>query len=173
MRTGGPQHGQPCAVHVAAAWPSIVSVLVMAEAAIDASGEVPLDGQSEELFVERGFRELLDAQSREADVQPDGLRAAHLGITRLVEPRAIHREAVSLERGTEPSVRTLLAELTMPRWYLKGELSDPDPDLERDLAAMAVGWKVVPKTGHVMGLQNPEGFAETVAEVLAASWSMR
>jgi hypothetical protein len=49
-------------------------------------------------------------------------------------------------------------------------LSDPEPGLEEDLAAMGVGWKVVPKTAHVMGLQNPEGLAQAVAEVLAASW---
>jgi pimeloyl-ACP methyl ester carboxylesterase len=64
----------------------------------------------------------------------------------------------------------LLRDLHMPRWYLQGELSDPEPGLEEDLAAMGVGWKVVPKTAHVMGLQNPEGLAQTVAEVLAASW---
>jgi hypothetical protein len=29
---------------------------------------------------------------------------------------------------------------------------------------------VVPKTGHPMGLQNPEGLAQAVAEALSASW---
>jgi hypothetical protein len=47
----------------------------------------------------------------------------------------------------------------MPRWYLQGEASDPGPDLQHDLAAMVVGWEVVPNTGHPMGLQNPEGLA--------------
>jgi pimeloyl-ACP methyl ester carboxylesterase len=134
-----------------------VSLLIMAEAAIDAGGEEPFGGQTE-------------AQSKEAEAQPDGLRAAHLGITRLVEPRALHREAVSLERETNPSVRSLLSNLEMPRWYLQGEASDPEPDLQRDLAAMGVGWKVVPNTGHPMGLENPEGLAQAVAEALAASW---
>jgi hypothetical protein len=58
----------------------------------------------------------------------------------------------------------------MPRWYLLGELSDPEPDLQHDLAAMGVGWKVVPETAHAMGLQNPEGLAQAVAEAVAASW---
>jgi len=57
----------------------------------------------------------------------------------------------------------------MPRWYLQGELSDPEPDIQRDLEAMGVGWRVVPDTGHMMGLQNPEGFAQSIAEVLRAS----
>jgi len=166
----GHSMGGAVAVHVATARAAIVSLLIMAEPAIDAGGGEPLGGQTEEQFVERGFQELLEAQAKEAEAQPEGLRAAHLGITRLVEPRAIHREAVSLERGTDPTVRSLLGTLGMPRWYLQGELSDPEPDLERDLAAMGVGWKVVPKTGHPMGLLNPEGFAQTVAEVLAVSW---
>ncbi|HEX7950901.1 MAG TPA: hypothetical protein VF494_11175 [Candidatus Limnocylindrales bacterium] len=140
--------GGAIAVHVATARAAIVSLLVIAEGNLDAVGEVHLGGQTEAQFVERGFDELLEAQSKEAEAQPDGLRAAHLGITRLVEPRALHREGVSIERGTDPSVRTLLGALTMPRWYLVGALSDPEPDLERDLAGMGVGWKVVPDVGR-------------------------
>jgi pimeloyl-ACP methyl ester carboxylesterase len=166
----GHSMGGGVAVGVAAARASIVSLLVMAEGHIDDDGEAPLGGQTEDQFVERGFRELLEAQSMEAEAQPGGLRAAHLGITRLIEPRAIHREAVSMNDGTSPSVRSLLGTLEMPRWYLQGEASDPQPDLQRDLAALGVGWKVVPNTGHPMGLQNPEGFAQAVAEALPASW---
>jgi pimeloyl-ACP methyl ester carboxylesterase len=166
----GHSMGGAVAVHVAMARATIVSLLVLAEPSIDAEGGEPLGGQTEAQFVERGFGELLEAQAKEAEAMPDGLRAAHLGITRLVEPHALHREAVSLARGTKPSVRSVLGNLPMPRCYLRGERSDPEPDLERDLAAMGVGWKVVPKTGHPMGLQNPEGLAQTIAEVLASSW---
>ena len=167
----GHSMGGAIAVHVASARSGVVSLLIMAESSIDLGDEAPLGGQTEDQFVERGFSELLEAQAKEAEAQPDGLRAAHLGITRLVEPRAIHREAISsLDNGTNRSVRLLLRDLHMSRWYLQGELSDPEPGLEEDLAAMGVGWKVVPKTAHVMGLQNPEGLAQTVAEVLAASW---
>lgn len=166
----GHSMGGAVGVHVAAARADRVSLLIMAEASIDGGGDVPLGGQSEDEFVERGFSELLEAQARKAEAQPGGLPAAHLGITRLVEPRAIHREAVSMQHGTDPSVRSLLRKLEMPRWYLMGELSDPEPDLQHDLGAMGVEWKVVPNTGHPMGLQNPDGLAQTVAEVLAASW---
>jgi pimeloyl-ACP methyl ester carboxylesterase len=167
----GHSMGGAIAVHVAATRPAIVSLLIMAEASIDLGDEEPLGGQTEAQFVQRGFGDLLEAHSKEAGAQPDGLRAAHLGMTRLIEPRAIHREAVSsLRRGTNLSVRSLLAGLGMPRWYLMGELSDPEPDLKDDLAAMGVGWKVVPKTAHMMGLENPAGLAQTVAEVLAESW---
>jgi len=164
----GHSMGGGVAVHVAAARPAIVSLLVIAEPTIDAGDEDRFGGQSEDQFVESGFGDQLATQAEEAAAQPDGLRAAHLGITRQAEPHAIYREGASLERGT--SLRPLLGALRMPRWYLEGELSDPEPDLRRDLEAMGVGWKVVPKTGHAMGLQNPEGLAQVVAEVLAASW---
>jgi pimeloyl-ACP methyl ester carboxylesterase len=167
----GHSMGGGVAIHVAAARPRVVSLLVMAEGNIDADGETPLDGQTEDQFVGRGFAELLDTQSEEAEAQPAGLRAAHLGITRLLEPRAVYREAVSMSRETDPSTRSLLDALEMPRWYLMGEASDPEPELERDLADMGVGWKVVPDTGHAMGLQNPEGLAQAVADVLPASWA--
>ena len=166
----GHSMGGGVGVHVAGVRTRIVSVLVMAEGNIDGDGETPLDGQTEDQFVEREFAELLDAQSKEAEAQPAGLRAAHLGITRLLEPRAIYREAVSMSRETDPSTRSLLGTLEMARWYLHGAASEPEPELQRDLETMGVGWKVVPDTGHAMGLQNPEGLAQTVAEVLPSSW---
>ncbi len=167
----GHSMGGGIAVLVATARASIVSLLIMAEGYIGPEGEEGFDLQTEDQFAELGFFDLLEGQMKEAEAQPDGLRAAHIGITRLVEPRAIFREAVSMEHGTDPSVRSLLGNLEMPRWYLLGELSDPEPDLQHDLTAMGVGWKVVPHTGHPMGLQNPYGFAETIAAALPASWS--
>lgn len=166
----GHSMGGAVAVLVAAARPTVVSWLVMAEGNVGPQGDDRLHGQTEDEFVERGFPDLLAGQSKEAEAQPDGIRAAHLGITRLVEPRAIHREAVSEERETNPTLRSLLRNLEMPRWYLFGELSDPEPAFEQEMAVAGVGWKVVPQTGHPMGLQNPEGLAQTIAEVLPASW---
>jgi pimeloyl-ACP methyl ester carboxylesterase len=164
----GHSMGGAVAVHVATTRASAVSLLVMAEADIDGGGEP--NSQSEAQFLGSGFRELIESQAQEAEAEPTGLRAAHLGMTRLLEPRAIYREEGSMREGTDPSVRSLLSGLEIPRFYLMGELRDPDPDLQHDLAEMGVEWKVVPKTGHPMGLQNPEGLAEAVAEALAASW---
>jgi len=169
----GHSMGGAVAVHVAAARPAVVSLLVMAEPSIDPGDDEPFGGLTEDQFVAGGFRELLKVQAEEAEAHPDGLRAAHLGITRLVEPRALHREGVSLEHGTDPPIRSILPGLAMPRWYVQGQLSDPEPDLQHDLEAMGFGWRIVPNAGHAMGLQNPEGFAQVIAEVLAASWRGR
>jgi pimeloyl-ACP methyl ester carboxylesterase len=167
----GHSMGGAIAILVAAARPAVVSLLVLAEANVDPEGDDGLEGLSEEEFIERGFPDQLASKLTDAVANPEGLGAAHLGITRLVEPRAVYREAVSMELDTTPTLRSILGDLKMPRWYLNGELSDPDPDFDRGIAAMGVGLKVVPKTGHPMGLQNPEGFAQTIADVIAESWS--
>jgi pimeloyl-ACP methyl ester carboxylesterase len=146
-----------------------VSLLVMAEGSMDGWGdEEVLDGQTEDQFLASGFTELVEAQTKGAHEDPVGIFAAHVGMTRILEPRSTYREAVSMAHDTD--VRALLSKLEMPRWYLQGEWSDQEPAFERDLAAMGVGWKVVPDTGHPMGLQNPGGFAQVVAEAIAESW---
>ena len=166
----GHSMGGAIAILVAAARPTVVSLLVMAEGSVGPEGDDGLDGQTEDQFAERGFPDQLARQSKEAEAHPDSLGAAHLGITRLVESRAIHREARSIHRETDPSLLALLAGLEMPRWYLNGALSDPYPDVDRELTAMGVGLKTVPQTGHPMGLQNPEGLARVIAEVIPAAW---
>ena len=166
----GHSMGGAIGILVAATRPDLVSLLVMAEGNVGPEGDDPFEGITEEQFVEHGFSDLLGAQANEAGAQPEGLRAAHLGMTQLLEPRATYREAQSMERETNPPLRSLLAELKIPRWYLQGELSDPDPVFEKGMTAIGVGWKVVPETGHPMGLQNPSGLAATVAEVATAAW---
>lgn len=167
----GHSMGGGVAILVAAARPSVVSLLVMAEGVVGPDDEEDrFGGLTEEGFVGHGFGDLLAGQAKEAEAQPEGIRAAHLGMTRLLEPRAIYREAASMDRETTPPLRSALAQLEMPRWYLNGELSGPEPDLERELASMGVGWNVVPQTGHPMGLQNPAGLAQRVAEIVPASW---
>ena len=167
----GHSMGGGVAIHVAAARATIVSLLIMAEGAIDAGGEERLGGQTEEQFVERGFSELIDkpVDGGGSGNQPvcEPPISASPGSSSLA--RSIARP-LRCNEGRDPSVRSLLGKLEMPRWYLVGELSDPEPDLQHDLGAMGVGWKVVPKSGHPMGLQNPDGLAQTIAEVLATSW---
>jgi pimeloyl-ACP methyl ester carboxylesterase len=162
----GHSMGGGVAILVAAARPDVVSGLVMAEGVVGPEGDRRYEGITEEQFVERDFVELLAAHEREGEANPGGLRAAHLGMTRLLEPHATYREAFGMDTETDPPLRSLLAGLPIPRWYLWGELSDPEPEFEREIVSMGVHWKVVPATGHAMGLQNPHGFAEAVAEAV-------
>jgi pimeloyl-ACP methyl ester carboxylesterase len=167
----GHSMGGAIAILVAAARPKVVSLLVLAEANVGPEGDDGLDGQTEDQFVKVGFPALVRAQAAEAAAAPEGIRAVHAEMTRLIEPRAIYREAVSMETETDPTIRSLLAGLEIPRWYLMGELSGPEPEFEREMADMGVGWKVIPDAGHPMALQNPDGVAQAIADVLPQRWS--
>jgi len=161
----GHSMGGGVGILVASARPHIVSLLIMAEGRLgpDPDGPDPIAAQSEQDFVERGFADLLDGQTRDARALPDGLRAAHLGITPLVAPYALHRAEVARARDTDAPLRSIVRDLQMPRWYLDGAESEPWGPRD-DLEAAGVEFRVVPDTGHMMGIQNPRGLAETIAE---------
>jgi pimeloyl-ACP methyl ester carboxylesterase len=171
-------HSMGCsvAIAVAAARPDVVSLLVLAEGGPEITDAAPGDGnvfegQSEADFVSAGYPELLTDLADSGLADHAGVAAVHLGITRMVDPRAIHREAVSMDIDDDRELARVLVGLDMPRWYLHGELSDPEPEYERFLADSGMGFRIVPGVGHPMGIQNPAGFAATVAEVVAQSWT--
>lgn len=175
----GHSMGGTVAIHVAAARPDVVSLLVLAEGGPEIADPEPGDpghgsGQSEADFVATGYPDLLGNLSQAGLADPASISAVHLGITRMVDPRAIHREAASMDSTAQRPLASVLVGLSMPRWYLHGELSDPEPEYERFLAESGIGFRVVPGAGHAMGLQNPAGLAATVAGALAESgksWS--
>lgn len=167
--------GGTIAIHVAAARPDVVSLLVLAEGGPDITNPEPGDSgrlasQSEAEYVATGYPELLSGLAETAIADPAGVSAVHLGITRVVDPRAIHREARSMDDADQRKLASLLVGLAMPCWYLQGELSEREPDYERFLGESGIGLAMVPAAGHPMGLQNPAGLAATVAGVVAQSW---
>jgi pimeloyl-ACP methyl ester carboxylesterase len=165
----GHSMGGEIAIRVAAARPEVVSKLVMVEGTVDPHGEEVFDGQSEEHFVARGFAELVASQRSSADADPAGIPAVHLGMTQILEPRAVYRSDVSMRDGHDPSARSLLASLSAERWFLVGELSEPEPEFEASIRELAVSLLRVPDTSHAMGLQNPRGLANAVAAILAGA----
>jgi pimeloyl-ACP methyl ester carboxylesterase len=172
----GHSMGASIGISVASARPDVVSLLVLAEGGPDISDPAPegggmLEGQSEADFNRTGYSELLADLSKSAVSDQAGVAAVHLGITRLVDPRAIHREAASMDSCDDLELAELLVGLEMPRWYLHGELSEPEPEYEKFLAESGIGFRIVPGVGHPMGIQNPAGFAATVADVVAHAWT--
>ncbi|MFE0646180.1 alpha/beta fold hydrolase [Streptomyces sp. NPDC058877] len=84
---------------------------------------------------------------------------------RLADPRAVHRSAVALVTGDVPASGKLLIDFAGPRSFLVGELSLPDADAE-EVAKHGIPVLEVPRAGHNLMLDNPDGFAGALARAL-------
>ena len=167
----GHSMGGAVAILVAAARPAVVSLLVMAEGNLEPEGDDGLDGQSEGQFVESGFGDLLGRQEQEAVANPDGLRASHVGITRLASlARSTARPFRWRSRPPLPFDRSWPAS-TSRAGTCSADSAIRSPSSSTRWQRSVSGGRLSPDTGHAMGLQNPLGLAQAVAEVLPAAWA--
>lgn len=148
--------GGAVAIVLAHRRPELVSRLVLTEANLDAfppptAGSSGIAAYEEGDFVDGGHARVL------ANV--GSLWAATM---RLADPRALHRSAVGLRRGSEPVMRTLLEGLPVDRVYLQGELSGELAGRET-LEAAGVRVVTVPGAGHNVMFDRPDVFAAAVA----------
>ncbi|MCK2218041.1 alpha/beta hydrolase [Actinomadura sp. ATCC 31491] len=152
--------GGAVAIVLAARHPGLVAGLVLVDANLDPYPPLPVPpggsgiaSYGEEEFVTSGWKEVRDR------VGP------HWWSTmRLADLRGLHRTAVSLARGTDPTMRDLLTSLPVPRTFLYPD-GDPPRDLE-GLRAAGVRTLAIPESGHNIMLDNPDAFAHTLAEFL-------
>ncbi|MFF5498555.1 alpha/beta fold hydrolase [Streptomyces aquilus] len=152
----GHSMGGAVAIVLAHRRPELVSRLVLTEANLDAfppptAGSSGIASYEEDAFADGGHARVLEA------VGP--LWAATM---RLADPRALHRSAVGLRRGSDPVMRTILEGLTVDRVYLQGEASG---ELEGREGLEKAGVRVVtvPGAGHNVMFDHPEAFAAAVA----------
>ncbi|MFF5536819.1 alpha/beta fold hydrolase [Streptomyces cinerochromogenes] len=148
--------GGAVAVVLAHRRPGLVSRLVLTEANLDAfppsaAASSGIAAYGEDEFVEKEHARVLEA------VGP--LWAATM---RLADPRALHRSAVGLRKGSDPVMRTLLEGLPVDRVFLQGEHSGELTGRER-LEAAGVRVVTVPGAGHNVMFDNPDAFAAAVA----------
>ncbi|MEU2624219.1 alpha/beta hydrolase [Streptomyces sp. NPDC007157] len=148
--------GGSVAVVLAHRRPDLVSRLVLTEANLDAyppltAGSSGIAAYEEDEFVDSGHARVLDT------VGP-----VWSATMRLADPRALHRSAVGLRRGSDPVMRTLLEGLTVDRVYLQGELSGELAGRDR-LEASGVRVVTVPGAGHNIMFDRPDAFAAAVA----------
>ncbi|MFF7353698.1 alpha/beta fold hydrolase [Streptomyces filipinensis] len=148
--------GGAVAIVLAHRRPDLAARLVLTEANLDAfppatAGSSGIAAYEEDDFVERQHARVLEA------VGP--LWAATM---RLADPRALHRSAVGLRRGSQPVMRAMLEALPVERVYLQGECSGELPGRE-GLEAAGVRVVTVPGAGHNVMFDNPDAFAAAVA----------
>ncbi|MFD5862539.1 alpha/beta fold hydrolase [Streptomyces chartreusis] len=148
--------GGSVAIVLAGRRPDLVSRLVLTEANLDASpppavGSAWITAHGEDDFIDDEYARVLEAV---------GPRWA--ATMRLADPRALHRSAVGLRRGSAPIMRDILEGLSAERVYLQGELSGELPGRQA-LEAAGVRVVTVPGAGHNVMFDNPDAFAAAVA----------
>jgi pimeloyl-ACP methyl ester carboxylesterase len=164
----GQSMGGAIAMVVASLRPELVSRLVAAEGNLDPGGgrfSQPIAAQTEPDFLQGGYDEFLRRIRSEGELG-DTSMLAYAGSLQVCAPHALYRAAVALVKGSQPTWRERLLALTMPRVYVFGERSLPNPDQDR-LTQAGVRVLVVPEAGHSMMLDNPAGFADVLSLALA------
>lgn len=163
----GHSMGGSIATLVAHVRPDLVSHLVIAEGNLDpgpgfVSGRIAT--VSEQEFVDRKYGQFI-AQLAAAGYYD------YAGTVRAADPRCLHRSAVSLISDRAPTYRDCLYRFSGSRTYLFGERTLPDPD-EHVLREHGIDVRIVPGAAHDMMTDNPDGFADAVADALAADASV-
>ncbi|MEV7344607.1 alpha/beta hydrolase [Streptomyces sp. NPDC093544] len=149
--------GGAVAIVLAHRRPDLVARLVLAEANLDpyppaVAGSSGIASYEEDDYVENGGHARV----------LDKVGASWAATMRLADPRALHRTATGLARGTKPTMRHMLRDLTADRVYLQGELSGELPGRE-GLEAAGVRVVTVPDAGHNIMFDNPDAFVAEVA----------
>ncbi|MET7645034.1 alpha/beta hydrolase [Streptomyces sp. NPDC005426] len=155
--------GGSVAIVLAARHPQLVARLVLVDANLDpilpkagSAGSSGIAAYSEEDFLAGGWEEVRDRAG------------SHWWSTmRLAGREALHRSAVHLTRGTDPTMREQLLDLKIPRTYLLPEADGPLPGTDA-LVEVGVSVVSVPDCGHNIMLDNPEGFTRATAAALSA-----
>jgi len=157
----GHSMGGSIAILVATAAPGIVGRVVVAEGNLDPGPGMlsgPITSWTEREFAAAGHRQLIE-QVRGAAL-PD-----FAGTLQACDPIALHRSAVSLIASRRPTYREQLARLTLARTFIYGDKNVPNPNVDR-LIADGVVVRVLAGSGHDMLVDNPDGFAEIVADAV-------
>ena len=166
----GHSMGGYVALALAAARPDLVGRLAVAEAPLtfgSGSASRAIAAQTEAEFRGAGFAAFTEEIRAEAAAGDAGM-AAFLGAWWVAAPHAVYRSAVGLLRDA-PALRDRLLRLPVPRAYFWGARTLREPDqarLAEELVDHGVEVHVVPEAGHHMQLDNPVGFAATLAAAL-------
>ncbi|HPH96136.1 MAG TPA: alpha/beta hydrolase [Anaerolineaceae bacterium] len=153
----GHSMGGAVVLSLAARCPECLAGVIISEENLDAGGGFfsrQVAAYTEEDYVTVGHEKMVANSRREGNTQWAASMAVSL-------PRAIYRQSRSLVEGGTPDWRDTLYALTVPRTFIFGEQSLPDPEQER-LAGQGIQIEIVPAAGHSMAWENPEGLAAAI-----------
>lgn len=154
----GHSMGGAAAITLAALRPELVRNLILAESNLDPGGGfVSRDMSAREPHAVAELVELLLKDGRVSITRIATFRAA--------SPVGLQRSAAGLVAGTVPTMRERLYAMNIPRTHIFGEKNLPDPETE-EMKAHGINVLVVPKAGHDMPFENPEGLAEQIGAAL-------
>ncbi|WP_420101081.1 alpha/beta fold hydrolase [Bosea sp. (in: a-proteobacteria)] len=109
-------------------------------------------------YVATGHRAVIQASRADGD----GVWAASMAVS---APYAVQRGATALVVGSDPSWRSLLLGLKVPRSFIIGEWSLPYPEAD-GLAEAGIAIRIVADAGHGMATENPTSLAGAIAASL-------
>ena len=161
----GTSMGGAVAVTLATQHPNLVSKLVLAEGVLDGLDVFGIASQSEEQYIARGHRVVME-WFRQLRPPYDPTERGWLPVVKLTPPHAFYRTAVSLAKGAQPSWREQFFRLRIPRLYLWGDENFRREDTEA-FVTHGVEVAVIPHAGHAMYLDNPAAFVHAIAEFSA------
>jgi pimeloyl-ACP methyl ester carboxylesterase len=158
----GHSMGGSIAILLADSRPDLVSRLIVAEGNLDAgpgfvSGRIV--SVTERVFTTSKYHAFCQQMT-------DAGFHDYAGTVRASDPACLYRSAVSLIADRTPSYRERYYGMGMPRTFIFGEQTLPDPD-EHVLREQGIDVHIVPGAGHDMMGGNPDGFASAIADALA------
>ena len=154
----GHSMGGAIAILLAHSRPDLISRIIVAEGNLDpepgfVSGRIA--SMDERTFVDKGYERFM------SDVRSAGFHG-YAGMVRAADPVGLHRSATDLIAARTPTYRQMLYQLKIPRTYIFGEKTLPDPD-EEILRSCDIAVPIVANAGHAMMSDNPDGFALAIA----------
>jgi pimeloyl-ACP methyl ester carboxylesterase len=157
------------AISLAARHPALLAGIVVAEGNLDpgkGSLSVRIAAQSEQDYVHEGHATL--SRDFQASLGDSPRYGGVLRTFSMAAPHAMHRSARSVLAERTPTFREAIENLKIPRTYLIGERSLPDfPEGPAPKHGVTVA--VVPEAGHLMNVDNPDGFAQAIADAVAGT----
>ena len=135
----------------------LISHMIMIESNLDpgiGSGSKVITSYNEKNFLETGYKNYFSQIKNNKNNQGE---VVYPGIFKTCSPLAIYKSAVGLLEGTNPTQRTIIKTLSVPRSYFVSDQNiDHIPVSELEELGFTV--YVIPQSGHALMHDNPVVF---------------